>query len=517
MTADSTHSSYDAIVIGSGMGGLACACALTRMGRRVLVLEQHIVAGGLTQTFARDGFRWDVGVHYLGAMGAGGAGRKVLDWLSDGAIHFNSMGPVYDTVHFPDNFHLQFARPEEALKLELTERFADSRAELDAFFAALVEAERASRPIFVQRVLPMLLASLYRFWHKARIEKWWGRSTETVLEELISDPKLRAVLAAQRGDYGPLPSASSFGMHAIIMRHYFSGAYYPTHGAKVFAEALVPVIEKGGGAVKVRAQVSRILVENGATIGIRLENGTDMLAPRVFSDAGAHNTVTQLLPPELRESAWAREIASFEPSACYLALYLGLQGDVRARGGTSSNHWFYETWDLDGGVWRDPVSEPMAPAMFVSFPSLKDPEESARTGKHTAEVVAFTDWAIFKGWEDSKIGRRPADYLELKRVISDKLIAQFGRYFPALAPLVVHSELSTPLSNIAFTGGPHGGAYGLDTSPRRFLTPSLRVKTPVPGLYLTGQDVTSPGITGAMMGGVLAAAAIEPRVFRHLR
>jgi all-trans-retinol 13,14-reductase len=253
VATEQSPSNYDAIVIGSGMGGLACACALPHMGYKVLVLEQHFVAGGLTQSFERDGFRWDVGVHYLGGMGEGGAGRKVLDWLCSGAIQFTSMGPVYDAVHFPQGFQLQFARPEQALKLELQERFPDSCAELDAFFTALADAERASRPIFAQRAMPALVATLYRFMHEGEIEKWWGRSTAAVLREPISDSKRRAVLAAQRGDYGPLPAQSSFGMHELIMRHYFGGVYYPQHGARAFADALVPMIEKGGGQVKVRA------------------------------------------------------------------------------------------------------------------------------------------------------------------------------------------------------------------------------------------------------------------------
>jgi all-trans-retinol 13,14-reductase len=69
---------------------------------------------------------------------------------------------------------------------------------------------------------------------------------------------------------------------------------------------------------------------------------------------------------------------------------------------------------------------------------------------------------------------------------------------------------------VAFTSAVHGGVYGLEASPRRFLSGSLRARTPVPGLYLAGQDVVSAGVTGAMMGGVIAAAAVEPRVFSHV-
>src|SRR6185503_15568805 len=157
-------SPFDAIVIGSGIGGLACACALTRMGYRVLVLERHFAAGGLTQTFSRDGFTWAAGVHYLGDMGEGGTARQVLDWLSGETIRFSPTGPVYDTVHLPGGFEFQFARPQAALETELKERFPASIAEIDAFFVALEEAERAGRTIYAQRAMPPLLGRLFRFW-----------------------------------------------------------------------------------------------------------------------------------------------------------------------------------------------------------------------------------------------------------------------------------------------------------------------------------------------------------------
>jgi phytoene dehydrogenase-like protein len=131
--------------------------------------------------------------------------------------------------------------------------------------------------------------------------------------------------------------------------------------------------------------------------------------------------------------------------------------------------------------------------------------------------VTFTDWEVFSRWEKSRLGQRPQDYRELKATIADHLRTQFARHFPALAPLIVQTELSTPLSSVAFTAAEHGGVYGLEASPRRFLSNSLNAKTPVRGLYLAGQDVGSTGITGAMMGGMLAAAALEPQVLAHMK
>jgi all-trans-retinol 13,14-reductase len=131
---------FQAIVIDSGIGGLACAAALARCNKPVLLLEQQSAAGGLTQSFSRDGYRWDVGLHYLGEMGPDGGARAVIDWLSCGTIGFEPLGDVYDIVHFPGDFTVRFARPKDALERELKAIFPDSAAQIDGFFTALTVA-----------------------------------------------------------------------------------------------------------------------------------------------------------------------------------------------------------------------------------------------------------------------------------------------------------------------------------------------------------------------------------------
>lgn len=128
---------FDVITIGSGMGGLTTATALSRMGHKVLLLEQADEIGGLTHTFSREGFSWDVGIHYCGTFRHDQPGGKMLDWLSGGNIEFRSLGTVYDTLHFPDGFELAVGRPEAAFKMELADRFPDNAAEIAAYFEAL--------------------------------------------------------------------------------------------------------------------------------------------------------------------------------------------------------------------------------------------------------------------------------------------------------------------------------------------------------------------------------------------
>ena len=87
--------SFDAIIIGSGIGGLGTAALLARHGMKALVLERHYVPGGLTHTFHRKGYEWDVGLHYLGKVHDPKAPlRRVFDY-----VLVNRQSPTEDLLH----------------------------------------------------------------------------------------------------------------------------------------------------------------------------------------------------------------------------------------------------------------------------------------------------------------------------------------------------------------------------------------------------------------------------------
>ncbi len=510
-----TENEYNVIVIGSGMGGLTTATALSRMKHKVLLLEQADHIGGLTHSFSREGFSWDVGLHYCGLFGRDQPGGKMLDWLSGGTIEFRSVGTVYDTLHFPGGFELAVGRPAEAFKMELKERFVGHAAEIDAYFEALQSGEEALRLATSERSMPEPFRSAHRWWNKRKIQRWCSRTTSEVIADYVSDPKLAAVLAAQWGTFGGTPDKASFGIHATVMSHYLEGAGYPIGGASAIARALVPVIESAGGRARAATPGSAILIENGTAVGVRTNSGEEFRAPAIVSAIGAGETVKRLLPQQIREQAWAVEIAGLKHSVCHFEIYLGFKGDVARHGATRSNHWFYESWDTGKGIWSD-LDSPI-PAGFASFPSLKDEtHDPGPANHHTGQFMVLADWSTVAEFAEGGARERPDEWAAFKKSIETRMLAYYTEKFPALAPLIVYCELGTPLATAKFTAHEKGGFYGLETTPRRVLSEALSPRTPVAGLYLSGQDVMTPGIASTLWGGMLSAAAIDPRVFMKL-
>lgn len=503
---------FDAIVIGSGIGGLATAALLARHGgQRVLVLERHYTPGGFTHVYKRRGYEWDVGLHYIGQVQHPATHtRKLFDHLTDGRLQWASMGEVYDRIVIDDKAYDYVAGPE-AFAARMKEYFPAEARAIDRYLELIRKVPKWSGLYFAEKAVPAVVAKLVGGLMRMRFLRWAKRTTGEVLASLTDHTELIAVLTGQYGDYGLPPAQSSFAMHAVLARHYLQGGSYPIGGSAQIAECIAPLIEEAGGKILYHADVKEILVVGDLAIGVRMADGQEINAPRVISNAGAGNTYLRLLPRPVAEGhGLVQKLRRVKASVGHACLYAGLRGTAEELGLSKTNLWIYPGPDHDANVAAY-LADPAAPLplVYASFPSAKDPDFDNRCpGRSTIELITLAPFERYMPWFDSEWGQRGEAYETYKKQLGERMLEALYSQLPQLRGKIDYWEVSTPLSTRHFANYERGELYGLEHTPGRFREKFLRPQTPIENLYLTGQDIVSCGVAGAMAAGYLTASTM---------
>ena len=502
---------YDVIVIGSGIGGLCSAALLSQMGKKVLVLEQHYTAGGFTHAYEREGYEWDVGVHYIGDMGRKSQGRGLFDYISGGQLKWAEMDPVYDRIILGDE-HFDFVAGKENFKNSLKQQFPDDTVAIDQYVDLVTTTTKYMAAVSQTKAMPRPLAKLMSLSSKNKFPDYALDSSYNVLKGLTDNEKLIGVLCGQWGDHGCPPKESVFLMHALIAGHYFNGGFYPVGGASKIAETIIPQIQVSGGDVLTYADVQEILIVDDRAVGVEMVDGHCLYADYIISNAGVVNTFTKLLPAAISDKFGYRDrVQSLATSMSHGGMYIGLRGTADELQLPKTNLWIYldQHHDENVAALRKDPSAPL-PLVYVSFPSAKDPNFQRRhPGRSTIEIVIGPcDFEQYRQWADKTWGKRGDDYEALKADLSERMLAALYKQLPHLQGKIDYSEVSTPLSTNHFCRYKQGEAYGLAHTKARFEQEWLTPKTRVKGLYLTGQDLISCGVVGALMAGMVTAMSV---------
>ena len=501
---------YDAIVIGSGMGGLTTAALLSDLGWKVCVLEQHYKAGGFTHSYERAGYEWDVGVHYIGEVGAPTRTRKLFDYLSGGKLEWAPMDDEYDRFYVGDKVFNAIAG-KKAFRDNLVRQFPNEAQAIDRYLALLDRSGEALSAFGMGRGMPQWMGKAIKPWLNWKRRGAFRQTTWNVLSKLTDDRDLIATLCGQWGDMGMPPKRSPFMAHAMIARHYLYGGYYPVGGAWRIADTIIPKIQAAGGEVFTYARVEAIEIEDGKVSGVRMQDGHRIECACVISSAGIDNTFNHLLPERAVEQAgYTRLMDTVQPSVGHLGVYIGLKGTAEEIGLPRTNYWIYPSNDYDGALDAF-LENPEAPfpVVYISFPSAKDPNyENRHPGTSTIEIVAPAPYEWFEKWRDETWGQRGDDYEALKEKFGERLMQILYEKVPQAKGKVDYWEVSTPLSTNWFGGYQRGELYGLAHTGERLEQDWLRPKTSIPGLWMTGQDILTCGVTGAMMAGMITTMAL---------
>ena len=503
---------YDAIVIGSGMGGLTTAACLSKEGKAVLVLERHYTAGGYTHVFKRRGYEWDVGIHYIGEVNReNGVLKQLFDYVSDAQLKWADMGDVYDRIAIGDNIY-DFPKGVTNFKKKMKEYFPKEKGAIDRYVDLVFKVSKASRDFYAEKAMPVAMQKLFGNRMRKAYLAYAKRSTLEVLQELTSDQELIKVLTGQYGDYGLPPSKSSFAMHVSIAKHYMQGGCFPIGGSSQIVKTIDPVIEAAGGTILTNAEVAEIIVEKNKAKGVKLADGTSFYADIIVSGAGIVNTYQKFLSKEwIAKHHLDGKLSKLSPSVAHVCLYIGLNGTPKDLVLPKANYWIYpDDLDHDGCVARyeKDIEQPF-PVVYISFPAAKDPSWSDRyPGKSTIDIISAMPYSYFKDWQDSSWKKRGEHYEALKEKIAQRLLQELYEKEPQLKGKVDFYELSSPITTKHFMNYDQGELYGIDHNPERYEQRFLQPRTPIKNLFLTGQDIVTCGVAGALFAGFLTTSSI---------
>lgn len=510
------NGAYDVIVVGAGLGGLACAGYLAKNGFKVLLLEQYDVPGGYATSFPRGSdkgdFLCEVSLH-SSVLGSGDTRALLMDldiWDKVELIaHPHAWSSRFPglAVDIPakcglKGFERQMADMFPAERQGLTDYFGMWQRVMDES-AALGKGLSASDEARFPQVFPTL----------------WAIRDKTVgqlLDDHIHDPRLKALLGQSCSYYGLPPSRLSAFYYLEPTGDYIeNGGSYIKGTSQSLSNALAKVITTAGGEVRYGVRVESIVLANGRATGVKTSAGQEFKAKAVVCNASAPQVFNKLLPQGSIAQDEINKLNTYTFSPGSVIVWLGLDRDITKQFPYPEVS-YYASLDLDAN-YKEAMQAHFDRSGFSLMVYDNLDQGFSPQGCTSLSIVASCSHDVWKDMEaDYLAGNSPA-YTKKKQELTDLLIAQAEKLaIPGLSGMIIMSESATPLTNYRFTLNPGGALYGYNQSVDNSFMTRLPNKTTVPGVYLASAwGSPGGGYGGVLLGGKAAFKEVTGYLSEH--
>ena len=502
---------YDAIVIGSGIGGLTTADLLSQRGKKVLVIEQSGRLGGCCATYDLNGHKFDVGAIFILYKEIYDRFFELMGLHLEDYLELRLLDPVYD-MKFRDGSSVLLPMDPAECADEIS-RFAPTDREGWLAFCGDMQRVWDAAKILVEKPFPPLErigtpGHLARTAMSIKLLKAIPAllsviftNQDAVNRRYMKDRKALTIVSFENLFAG-IPADRISGIFAVMSYLSHEGYWYPKGGMGAVPEALARIAREFGAEVRMNTLVTRIVVENGRAVGVELASGEVIRSEIVVSNASAIPTYLDLVGRQNLPARFARAIAGYTLSIPAPMVYLGLS----ARPQQIRSHFTVMVpppeqlnayWDEYYGEGLIPPIEDLPHGLIC--PSMTDPD-LAPLGKFSLGFLTASPYHLKYGTWD-----------EVKPAFIDETVNHLDRsMLPGVRGLIEEKDMRTPLDFERELLLPEGSIYGLEMSLSNLgpFRPSWRSPV-IRDLYLTGAS-TNPGggVPLVMISGINTSACI---------
>jgi phytoene dehydrogenase-like protein len=487
--AQSGEDEFDAVIIGSGLGGLSCAAAFARQGFKPLVLEKHYVPGGYATTFKRDKFVFDVSLHSTSVGEREGVHNLIPSFPEIKDVEFVPHPNLYRAIYPDHDFRVPQRDLDGYIKM-LKGFFPDESEGIEGIFNDMKGVSRDINKLVQakgqvdMRKFPVEYPDLFRCYTKT-----WGQ----MVDIRIQNPKLKAIISSLWGYYGLPPSKLAGYYYAMPTIGYLQeGGYYPIGKSQKISDAFVKFIEERGGKVMLKTKVEKILTKDQAAYGVLTADGMEYKGKVIVSNANAYDTFHTMMEEDEYLKDYLARMDKFSVSLSSFQVFLGLKKNLVKDLEIKDTEIFYATsYDPDAdyqGALKGEVGGGYGLTLYDNLYDKYSPK-----GKNIVNIIVLQGYQPWEKFEADYFKGKKTAYNREKQRMANILIDEVEKtVLPGLRKVIDVKEIGTPLTNLRYTGNYRGAVYGWDQTLDNSGSSRLDHETPIKNLYLAGAW-TQPG------------------------